>query len=170
MEQRGMNERIRKLRALSVNTPPHIDMERAKIMTETYRREEGVLSVPQLRAQALKDYFSQKTLYLGEGELIVGEKGDSPQGAPTFPELCCHSVEDMRLMNERELIRFQVTPEDMALQEKVMIPFWKERCIRSRIFRQMTPEWKKAYECGIFTEFMEQRGPGHTVGLSLIHI
>ena len=32
MEQRGMNERIRKLRALSVNTPPHIDMERAKIM------------------------------------------------------------------------------------------------------------------------------------------
>lgn len=156
MEQRGMNERIRKLRALSVNTPPHIDMERAKIMTETYRRDEGVLSVPQLRAQALKDYFSQKTLYLGEGELIVGEKGDSPQGAPTFPELCCHSVEDMRLMNERELIRFQVTPEDMALQEKVMIPFWKERCIRSRIFRQMTPEWKKAYECGIFTEFMEQ--------------
>lgn len=99
MEQRGMNERIRKLRALSVNTPPHIDMERAKIMTETYRRDEGVLSVPQLRAQALKDYFSQKTLYLGEGELIVGEKGDSPQGAPTFPELCCHSVEDMRLMN-----------------------------------------------------------------------
>ena len=145
MEQRGMNERIRKLRALSVNTPPHIDMERAKIMTETYRREEGVLSVPQLRAQALKDYFSQKTLYLGEGELIVGEKGDSPQGEPTFPELCCHSVEDMRLMNERELIRFQVTPEDMELQEKVMIPFWKERCIRSRIFRQMTPEWKKAY-------------------------
>lgn len=169
MEQRGMNERIRKLRALSVNTPPHIDMERAKIMTETYRREEGVLSVPQLRAQALKDYFSQKTLYLGEGELIVGEKGDSPQGAPTFPELCCHSVEDMRLMNERELIRFQVTPEDMALQEKVMIPFWKERCIRSRIFRQMTPEWKKAYECGIFTEFMEQRGPGHTVGSSKIY-
>ena len=169
MEQRGMNERIRKLRALSVNTPPHIDMERAKIMTETYRRDEGVLSVPQLRAQALKDYFSQKTLYLGEGELIVGEKGDSPQGAPTFPELCCHSVEDMRLMNERELIRFQVTPEDMALQEKVMIPFWKERCIRSRIFRQMTPEWKKAYECGIFTEFMEQRGPGHTVGSSKIY-
>ena len=28
----------------------------------------------------------------------------------------------------------------------------------------MTPEWKRAYECGIFTEFMEQRGPGHTVG------
>ena len=169
MEQRGMNERIRKLRALSVNTQPHIDMERAKIMTETYLRFEGVLSVPQLRAQALKDYFSQKTLYLGEGELIVGEKGDSPQGAPTFPELCCHSVEDMRLMNERELIRFQVTPEDMELQEKVMIPFWKDRCIRSHIFRQMTPEWKKAYECGIFTEFMEQRGPGHTVGSSKIY-
>jgi len=27
----------------------------------------------------------------------------------------------------------------------------------------MTPEWKDAYEAGIFTEFMEQRTPGHTV-------
>jgi formate C-acetyltransferase len=28
----------------------------------------------------------------------------------------------------------------------------------------MTPEWKRCYAAGIFTEFMEQRGPGHTVG------
>lgn len=45
-----------------------------------------------------------------------------------------------------------------------MIPYWDKRCIRNKILRQMTPEWKKAYEAGLFTEFMEQRGPGHTVG------
>ena len=27
----------------------------------------------------------------------------------------------------------------------------------------MTPEWMAAYDAGIFTEFMEQRAPGHTV-------
>jgi formate C-acetyltransferase len=27
----------------------------------------------------------------------------------------------------------------------------------------MTPEWKNAYESGVYTEFMEQRAPGHTV-------
>lgn len=164
MGKRGMNERIQALRELSVSTQPHIDMERAKSETETYKKYEGQLSVPELRGQVLYDYFSTKTLYIGDGELIVGEKGDSPQASPTFPELCCHTVEDMHVMNDRKLINFTVKEEDFGVQEKEMIPYWDKRCIRNKILRQMTPEWKKAYECGIFTEFMEQRGPGHTVG------
>lgn len=164
MEQRGMNERIQKLRQLSLDTPAHIDMERAKIETETYKNYEGTISVPELRAQVLKDYFSKKTLYIGEGELIVGEKGDSPQASPTFPELCCHSIEDMHIMNDRDLINFNVKEEDYGFQEESIIPFWEKRSIRKRILDNMTEEWKAAYESGIFTEFMEQRGPGHTVG------
>ena len=35
--------------------------------------------------------------------------------------------------------------------------------MRDRIFAEMEPAWKDAYEAGIFTEFMEQRAPGHTV-------
>ena len=73
MEKRGMNERVQKLREKSVTTQPYIDMERAKIMTETYKQFEGVLSVPELRGQALKDYCEKKSLYIGGGELIVGE-------------------------------------------------------------------------------------------------
>lgn len=164
MEERGMNERIRKLRKLSVETPARIDLERAVSETNTYKKYEGELSVPELRGQVLKDYFSTKTLYIGEGELIVGEKGDSPQAAPTFPELCCHTLTDMHVMNDRELISFKVKEEDYKIQEDVMIPYWEKRSMRSRLLRQMTPEWKAAYESGIFTEFMEQRGPGHTVG------
>ncbi len=164
MEERGMNERIKKLRKLSLDTPAHIDLERALSETETYKKYEGELSVPELRGQVLKDYFSNKTLYIGEGELIVGEKGDSPQAAPTFPELCCHTVEDMHVMNDRDLINFKVKEEDYKIQEDVMIPYWDKRSMRNKILRQMTPEWKDAYEAGIFTEFMEQRGPGHTVG------
>lgn len=36
--------------------------------------------------------------------------------------------------------------------------------MRHKILNSMTDEWKEAYAAGIFTEFMEQRGPGHTVG------
>lgn len=164
MEERGMNERIKKLRKVSLDTEAHINLERAKSETRTYQKYEGEISVPELRAQVLKEYFATKTLYIGEGELIVGEKGDSPQAAPTFPELCCHTVDDMRVMNDRELISFKVREEDYQVQEEVMIPYWEKRSIRHKILRQMTPEWKAAYESGIFTEFMEQRGPGHTVG------
>lgn len=169
MEERGMNKRIQALRKLSVDTQPHIDLERAISETKTYKEYEGFLSVPELRGQVLKDYFSTKTLYIGEGELIVGEKGDSPQASPTFPELCCHSIQDMHVMNDRELISFKVKEEDYKTQEDIMIPYWEKRSIRNQILRQMTPEWKAAYECGIFTEFMEQRGPGHTVGSGKIY-
>lgn len=164
MEERGMNDRIKRLRKLSLDTPAHIDLERALSETKTYQQYEGQLSVPELRGQVLKDYFSSKTLYIGDGELIVGEKGDSPQAAPTFPELCCHTVEDMHVMNDRDLISFQVKEADYKVQEEVVIPYWEKRSVRNQILRHMTSEWKDAYEAGIFTEFMEQRGPGHTVG------
>ena len=38
MKKRGMNARVQALRELSVNTQPHIDMERAKSETETYKK------------------------------------------------------------------------------------------------------------------------------------
>lgn len=164
MEQRGMNARIQSLRERSLKTAAHIDMERARIETETYKEYEGAVSVPELRALVLKEYFTKKTLYIGEGELIVGEKGNSPQAAPTFPELCCHTLEDMHVMNDRELISFKVKDEDYKFQEDTIIPYWEKRSIRKKIIDNMTPQWKSAYEAGIFTEFMEQRGPGHTVG------
>ena len=67
---RGMNERIQKLRELSVTTPVHIDLERARIETDFYRKNDGKYSIPVMRAMVLKEYFSKKTLYLGDGELI----------------------------------------------------------------------------------------------------
>lgn len=164
MGKRGMNERVQALRELSVSTQPHIDLERAKSETETYKKFEGALSIPELRAEVLYEYFSTKTLYIGDGELIVGEKGDGPQAAPTFPELCCHTVEDMHVMNDRDLINFTVKEEDYGYQEDVIIPYWEKRSIRSKIIANMTPQWQDCYAAGIFTEFMEQRGPGHTVG------
>ncbi len=161
---RGMNERIQKLRELSVTTPVHIDLERAKIETDFYKENDGKYSIPVMRAMVLKEYFSKKTLYLGDGELIVGEKGKDPQASPTFPELCCHSVEDMVVMSERELVSFKTTEEDRRLQAEEIIPYWTGRSMREKILARMTPEWHECYSAGMFTEFMEQRGPGHTCG------
>ncbi|EOS81473.1 PFL2/glycerol dehydratase family glycyl radical enzyme [Dorea sp. 5-2] len=161
---RGMNERIQKLRELSVTTPVHIDLERAKIETDFYKENDGKYSIPVMRAMVLKEYFSKKTLYLGDGELIIGEKGRDPQASPTFPELCCHSVEDMVVMSERKLVSFHTTDEDRKLQAEEIIPYWTGRSMREKILARMTPEWHECYGAGMFTEFMEQRGPGHTCG------
>ncbi|MBQ1434883.1 MAG: pyruvate formate lyase family protein, partial [Clostridia bacterium] len=164
-----MTERVKRLREQSLGTAAHIDMERARLETECCKLYEGTMSVPELRAAVLKYIMEHKTLYFGDEELIVGEKGASIQMAPTFPELCCHTVDDMLTMDRRELISFKVTDDDIALQRDVMIPYWENRSMRKKLLDAMSDEWKACYEAGIFTEFMEQRGPGHTVGSEKIY-
>ena len=160
---RGMNERVKKLRLQSETTTPTISIERALLVTEIYREYEGKISVPMLRALAFKNLMEKKTLCINEGELIIGERGPLPQSAPTYPELCCHTVDDLEVINNREKISFAVSDEVKQVQEKEIIPYWKERSIRHKIFEQMTEQWHESYQAGIFTEFMEQRAPGHTV-------
>ena len=164
MEERGMNARIKALRKVSMETQPHIDLERAKIETEVYKQWEDKVSLPVLRAMVLKEYFSKKTLYLGEGELIVGEKGKDPQSSPTFPELTCHTLDDMHIMNDRAVVNYSVTEQDLKDQEESIIPFLRGKSMRDKILAGMTEEWMECYAAGMFTEFMEQRGPGHTCG------
>lgn len=163
MEERGMNDRIKKLRKQSVTAEPHLSMERAVLVTEAYQKYAGTVEIPLLRALTFKHIMENKTLYLNEDELIIGEKGEQPQSAPTFPELCCHKVKDLEIMNCREKIYFRVSEDAKKKQEQMIIPYWENRSIRKFIFDQMTPKWIQCYESGIFTEFMEQRGPGHTV-------
>ena len=64
MEERGMNERIKMLRKVSMETAPHIDLERANIETEVYKEYEGKVSIPVLRALVLKEYFSRKISHI----------------------------------------------------------------------------------------------------------
>jgi formate C-acetyltransferase len=157
-----MNDRVARLRQQSLDTKPWLSIERAALLTEFYRQAEAD-STPVLRAKAFRYLMERKAIYIGDGELIVGERGPSPKGTPTFPELCCHSVQDFEILNTREKISYAVSDEAMRVQRDDVIPQWAGRSMRDRMFREMTPAWKDTYEAGIFTEFMEQRSPGHTV-------
>jgi len=158
----GMNERIQKLRKLSFEAKPSIAIERALHQTAFYKEHNGKYSIPVMRALTFLDHCKKKTLYMGEGELIVGERGPTPKAVPTFPELTCHSVEDFHVLNTRGQQKYTINQEDIDTYSREVIPYWNGRTQRERIFRHVPKEWKRAYEAGLFTEFMEQRAPGHT--------
>lgn len=158
----GMNERIKRLRQASFEAEPSLSIERALIETEFYKENEGKYPIPILRAKNFYEICRRKTIYIGEDELIVGERGPRPKAVPTFPELTCHSVEDLHVLNSRELQRYTISQEDIDRYEREVIPYWKGRTQRERIFNHVPQEWRAAYEAGLFTEFMEQRAPGHT--------
>ncbi len=155
-------DRVNRLRQQSYEAIPTISTERARLLTAFYREQMGKHSTPVLRALALKQLCEYKTVHIGANELIVGERGPEPKATPTYPELTCHSVDDLRILASRPKTAYAVSAPDIALYEQEIIPFWQGRSMRERIFAQMPPEWLACYEAGMFTEFMEQRAPGHT--------
>ena len=158
-----MTDRTQELRRRSLEARPSISAERALLLTGFYRENEGKHSVPVMRALSFMHLCSRKSLYLGELELIVGERGPAPKAVPTYPELTCHSLEDLRILNSREKTSYDVDDACLKAYEETVIPYWRGRTLRDRIFAELAPEWQDAYGAGIFTEFMEQRAPGHTV-------
>lgn len=158
-----MNERTARLRQASLDASPSISCERARLITEFYRDHNGKHSIPVMRALSFAYLCERKTLFIGSDELIVGERGPAPKAVPTFPELTCHTVDDLRTLDSRPKTQYSVDQECLEIYEEQIIPYWSDRTMRDKIFDAMTPEWLDAYEAGIFTEFMEQRAPGHTV-------
>ena len=158
-----MNARTARLRQESLDAIPTISSERAELMTAFYRDNLGRCSAPVLRARAFLHLCERQTIWIGDGELIVGERGPRPKVVPTFPELTCHSLEDLHILDTRPKTSYRVPPECFEAYEKTIIPFWRGRSLRDRMFELLPEEWHAAYRAGVFTEFMEQRAPGHTV-------
>ncbi len=160
-----MTERVSKLRAQSVGTRPYISSERAELITAFYKSGgmERASSVAVGRALAFRHFMEHRTICINHGELIVGERGPAPKATPTYPELCCHSLDDLHILGTRDRTRFGVSEDVLTVYEREIIPYWSGKTIREKLFSLMSEEWRRAFEAGVFTEFMEQRAPGHAI-------
>ena len=159
-----MNKRIKKLREQTLTAQPTISAERAHLLTKFYQQPvASQVSVPVARAMAFQYILQNKELCVNEGELIVGERGPAPKATPTYPEICTHSKQDLEILHNRPKIWFKSDMETRRILLEEVRPFWQGRSMRDRIFREMDQQWLAAYQAGVFTEFMEQRAPGHTV-------
>lgn len=159
-----MNQRIKMLREQSLKAVNTLSAERALLVTEYYSSQQVVgYPTPILRAQAFDYLMNHKSICINPGELIVGERGPAPKAAPTYPEVCLHSLDDLQLINTRPKVSFRVDEETFRVYRDTIIPFWKGKTLRDMIFSSVSDEWRQAYDAGVFTEFQEQRAPGHTV-------
>ena len=156
--------RVEKLRRMSLDAEECLSSERAGLITDFYCSSEAIeLSAPMKRAKAFEYLLKHKKIYIGDGELLVGERGPAPKMTPTYPEISLHSLEDLDILNNRNKVSFKVSDDVRLIYRDKIIPYWKGKSNRDRIMARMTPEWLAAYKAGLFTEFQEQRAPGHTV-------
>ncbi len=159
-----MNDRVAKLRQQSVGTKPYISTERARLLTEFYQSDVPMReSAPVCRALAFQYIMENKTICISDGELIVGERGPAPKAAPTYPELCCHNLRDLKILSSRDKTSFVVSDDVHSIYQEDIIPFWSGKTMREKVFKAMDAKWHQAFNAGVFTEFMEQRAPGHAI-------
>ena len=136
-----MNDRIRRLRSRSLDAVPSISGERAALITEFYASDIAArVSTPARRGLAFAHLMDRKAVVIGEDELIVGERGPAPKATPTYPEVTCHSLADLDVLDTRPKTSFRVDAATKRLYAKTVIPFWKGRSMRERIMAAMTPE------------------------------
>ncbi len=80
-----MNQRTEQLRRAINDARPRVCAERAVLITEAYRRTEG-FPASYRRAHAFRHVLETMSIYIQEGELIVGNLATSPRAAPVYPE------------------------------------------------------------------------------------
>lgn len=172
-----MNQRIQKLKKrLEVDELP-ICVEKARLVMESYRKTEGEPQIVR-RAKATAHYLDNKTIFIEEDELIVGNIASQPMGleagslGPTWPK---EDLEDLR--NAGLILR----DEDEALLRS-MDDYWKgkgrtldERQGQFYDDERLWPFIQSGILCPPWRKKDEGRGPGAAgvgwglgLGLSLI--
>ncbi|MDR0568762.1 MAG: formate C-acetyltransferase/glycerol dehydratase family glycyl radical enzyme, partial [Spirochaetaceae bacterium] len=81
----GLSPRMADFRENLLNAKPYVCAERAKITTETYRKN---LHQPMVlrRAEMYKNILEGMTIYIEPETLLAGNQASSNRSAPIFPE------------------------------------------------------------------------------------
>ena len=158
MKERGgnsMNSRLKKLRDELLDTIPEICPERAKIFTESMKKSEGEPIVLR-RAKAFNEVLNKMSIYVRDGELLVGNQARSPRSAPIFPEYSVAWIEDEFKGNPHY---FDKRPSDKFCYTKQteqeildIIKYWKGKTIFENLRNLMPEDAKTAWDIGAIDE------------------
>lgn len=106
---------------------PSICIERAKIVTKSYKRTEGMPYIMR-RAHALADMLRNMTIFIDPEELIVGNHGSRARAALMYPEFGTFDKKELDLMPVRKVDTLQISEEDKEYLLKEIYPYWENRC------------------------------------------
>ncbi len=153
--------RIEKAKARVINTRPGIDLENAKILTQSFMETEGEL-LSLRKAKAFRDQCRQKSVTIWEDELIVGCAGSKLRGGILSADVCWSIMDDeLETMTHRPYDPFEVKEEDKQTFLEVIKPYWQNRSVYEKWLRRI-PERVGALRDNavIYIDRKAVRGPG----------
>lgn len=160
------SERIKKLKESVVSKTPGVCIERARYITEAYQENEA-LPLYLKRAYGVKNILENMSIYIKDGELIVGNQARDERTAPVFPEYAVKwmekELEERGNFNQRDGDNFHLPEEDKDELFEI-IDYWKGKTLHDKCYNEMPEEVKKASEVKVIHgEGNMTSGDGHIV-------
>jgi len=142
------SERIKKLRDKVLDAKPSVCTERAKYYTDVYRKHEA-MPVLVKRAMALEETLKNMTIYIEEGELIVGNHSSKVNYAPFFPEYSVTwMMNELDEFDKRSGDAYYLT-ESTKEEIRKICPFWEGKTTFDKGYAVMPDEYKEIEKTGI---------------------
>ena len=158
-------DRTEKLRSRLLKTVPEISSERMRYYTKSYRDTEPQPPILR-RAKALRLMLENMSLYILDGELIVGNISKYPRGVELFPEYEIGWIENELEgspyhFDKRPADRFLIKDE-VRVELKELLPYWRGKTFSERIRSVLPEDTGKTWEMGVIdSSWLLQGGDGH---------
>lgn len=158
----SMTERVAKLKQMQSDAKPSMSAERARLATEAaeaYAFEPPVLQ----KAYMLSHILRHQTIFIQEGELVVGNQTDRPRCAPVFPEFNSEwIVEEIDEFASRKSDPLQLSQTDREELLRIL-PRWKGKSFDAVVERALPEDVKHAEESGVMTVGNRDCSTGHVL-------
>lgn len=133
-------QRCQRLRNSLVEVESEICLERARIVTNTYKKNEGETPLTQ-RVKAFDAVLREMTIFIVDEELIVGHQSEKRRSAPLFPEFAVEWIDrEIETFPTRGQDRFKVTADQIKEFREEILPYWKGRTFNDRMKTYLTED------------------------------
>lgn len=134
MKKLEMTDRIRRLRDEMLSEPRYASIEQARIITRTYKANEGKPRILQ-RALALRAALEEMEIRVEPGELIVGNRTAGVRAGVVFPESGSTWVDrEFETLPDRAQDKFQVHEEDIREFREEIKPYWEGKSLEDVLY------------------------------------
>ncbi len=157
--------RCQKLREGIINARPRLCIERARLVTESYKQTEG-MDIEMRRALAFDHILSNMEIFILPDELIVGNQAEYQRSAPIFPEMAVEWIaEELDDFTNRPQDPFYTSDEVKDIFMNEIYPYWKGKTLSDRVNGYMTDEMKlERFDAQVFSLGLhEEGGLGHVL-------
>ena len=136
----GKPSRQMSLLRKSQSSRPVIDVERGLYFTQSFQQTEGQPLIVRW-AKALLHYAQNATVYIDDNQLIVGRAGKPGRYGILYPELDGNVLgEAVRRLPEREYSPFAISPQDAAIIQEQIAPYWQGKTYHEALAKALAPE------------------------------